>query len=160
MTIEEAIKNREECLKYLEGLGAMATPENVEAVRWSLKALRAYAEKPPCYLEEKDNPYPLCVGRGFANCAHCCLWVDFDEDQDESRVNPPLTLDQLRGMSGEPVWCEEYECWGIVKCDTTGVWAKKPFMVSVFGTCIFTNAEYDIKARALTLYRRRPEVAG
>lgn len=106
MTIEDAIKNRERCLEYLEGLGPMATPENVEAVRWSLKALRAYAEKPPCYQEEKDNPHPLCIGRGFANCAHCCLWTGFGEDQDESRVNPPLTLDQLRGMSGEPVWCQ------------------------------------------------------
>lgn len=42
MTREEAIKNREECLKYLEGLGCKATPECVEAVRWSIKALKAY----------------------------------------------------------------------------------------------------------------------
>ena len=41
MTLEEAIKNREECLRYLEDIGAKATPSCVEAVRWSVKALKA-----------------------------------------------------------------------------------------------------------------------
>lgn len=60
--------------------------------------------KPPCYTAEKDNPYPLCVGRGMTECAHCCLWVYYEPEEDESRVNKPLTLDQLRQMDGEPVW--------------------------------------------------------
>ena len=68
--------------------------------------------------------------------------------------NDPLTMEELRGMSGEPVWCEEYECWGIVKCDTVGVWANKPFLVGVWETRV--NFEYDIEARGLTLYRRKP----
>ena len=51
MTLNEAIKNREKCLNYLIGCGAMATPENVEAVRMSLEALR---EK-----QERENPAPL-----------------------------------------------------------------------------------------------------
>lgn len=41
MTIDEAIKNREDCLKYLENIGRRANPECVEAVRWSVKALKA-----------------------------------------------------------------------------------------------------------------------
>ena len=41
MTLEEAIKNREECLRYLEDIGAKATPSCGEAVRWSVKALKA-----------------------------------------------------------------------------------------------------------------------
>ena len=41
MTIDEAIKNREDCLKYLEGRGEGASPDCVEAVRWSVKALKA-----------------------------------------------------------------------------------------------------------------------
>ena len=45
MAREEAINNREKCLEYLEGIGSMASPECVEAVRWSLKALRAYPAK-------------------------------------------------------------------------------------------------------------------
>ena len=45
MTIEEAIKNRENCLEYLEKSGPLATKENVEAVRLSLVALREKAER-------------------------------------------------------------------------------------------------------------------
>ena len=41
MTREEAIKNLEKCLEYLEGIGLRATRENVEAVRMSIEALRA-----------------------------------------------------------------------------------------------------------------------
>ena len=41
MTIDEAIKNRENCLQYLEGIGQKASPDCVEAVRWSVKALKA-----------------------------------------------------------------------------------------------------------------------
>ena len=41
MTIDEAIKNREDCLKYLEGIGQKADLECTEAVRWSVKALKA-----------------------------------------------------------------------------------------------------------------------
>lgn len=41
MTREEAIQNREDCLKYLEGIGREASPECIEAVRWSVKALKA-----------------------------------------------------------------------------------------------------------------------
>lgn len=41
MTIDEAIKNREDCLKYLEEIGQKASPDCVEAVRWSIKALKA-----------------------------------------------------------------------------------------------------------------------
>ena len=41
MTIDEAIKNREDCLKYLKEIGPKASPNCLEAVRWSVKALQA-----------------------------------------------------------------------------------------------------------------------
>lgn len=41
---------------------------------------------PPCYNPEKDNPYPLCQGRGMAACAHCGIWKDYDESEDEDRA--------------------------------------------------------------------------
>lgn len=41
MRIDEAIKNWEDCLKYLEGIGPKASPDGLEAVRWSVKALKA-----------------------------------------------------------------------------------------------------------------------
>lgn len=69
--------------------------------------------------------------------------------------NDPLALEEMREMGGEPVWCEEHECWGIVACDTVGVWANRPFLVGVRETSV--NFEYDIEARSLTLYRRKPE---
>lgn len=34
--------------------------------------------------------------------------------------NPPLTLDELREMGGEPVWCVDgmmNQCWCLVNCD-------------------------------------------
>lgn len=45
MTIQQAIENRERCLKYLEGCAVGTNPESVEAVRLSLEALREKAER-------------------------------------------------------------------------------------------------------------------
>lgn len=62
---------------------------------------RAQPAELPCYLPEQNNPYPLCVGRGMAACAHCCIWADYEPEEDESRVNRALTLDELRGQNGQ-----------------------------------------------------------
>lgn len=51
MTIEEAIKNREHCLEYLERCAVGTNPECVEAVRLSLVALREKAER-----EKNETP--------------------------------------------------------------------------------------------------------
>lgn len=68
MTLEDAIKNREDCLKYLEGLGQKASPQNVEAVRWSVRALKfmqSLTLTPPNepmtieQLREMDRPTPV-----------------------------------------------------------------------------------------------------
>lgn len=50
----------------------------------------------------------------------------------ESVHNDPLVLDELRQMRGEPVWCKELECYGIVKMEKVGRWANELFLV---GTC-------------------------
>lgn len=60
MTLEEAIKNREECLRYLEDIGAKATPSCVEAVRWSVKALKALR---PITREQ--------VEKAWSGCSYC-----------------------------------------------------------------------------------------
>ena len=57
MTLEEAIKNREDCLKYLEGIGRKASPECMEAVRWSVKALKALH---PVSREKVERVWPGC----------------------------------------------------------------------------------------------------
>ena len=43
-------------------------------------------QNPPCYIEEKDNPYPLCEGRGMPACAHCGIWKDYNPEEDEKRA--------------------------------------------------------------------------
>lgn len=58
MTLEEAIKNREECLRYLEDIGAKATPSCVEAVRWSVKALKALR---PITREQVEKAWRGCA---------------------------------------------------------------------------------------------------
>ena len=31
-----------------------------------------------CFLQEKDNPYPLCIGRGLEECKDCQLRADWE----------------------------------------------------------------------------------
>lgn len=57
MTLEEAIKNREDFLKYLEGIGRKSRPECAEAVRWSVKALKALR---PVSREQVEKVFPGC----------------------------------------------------------------------------------------------------
>lgn len=75
--------------------------------------------------------------------------------QQEQERNKPLTINELRHMAGEPVYCLELQCWGIVKVETTGKWINKPFLVGVFGGVL--NFEHEIKKRRYTLYRYKPE---
>ena len=78
----------------------------------------------------------------------------------DAQPNEPLTLEELRRMGGKPVWCEELQCWGIVKYETVGAWKNKPFLAGVWQNPDFETAvsfEYDIKSRGLTLYRRPPK---
>ena len=76
----------------------------------------------------------------------------------ESVHNDPLVLDELRQMRGEPVWCKELECYGIVKMEKVGSWANELFLVGTWHNGdAAVNFEYDIKSRGLTLYRHKPE---
>ena len=70
MTLEEAIKNREDCLKYLEGIGRKASPECMEAVRWSVKALKALR---PVSREqvEKVRHGRWIKHEGYDECSEC-----------------------------------------------------------------------------------------
>ena len=64
----------------------------------------------------------------------------------------------LHLMRGEPVWCKELECYGIVKMEKVGSWANELFLVGTWHNGdAAVNFEYDIKSRGLTLYRHKPE---
>ena len=80
MTIDEAIKNREDCLKYLEGIGPKASPDCLEAVRWSVKALKALrpvsreqVEKvwSGCEKCHNQDNWPPWIEKGFVYCPKC-----------------------------------------------------------------------------------------
>lgn len=43
-----------------------------------------------------------------------------------------LTVEELREMAGQPVWCPEEEAYGIVMCDKQGKWAGIPFLHGVW----------------------------
>lgn len=65
-----------------------------------------------------------------------------------------LTLEELKEMSGQPVWCPELKSYGIVKCEGV-IWKDNPFLCGVqydseYGTAV--NFEYDIQKRGLTCY--------
>lgn len=64
-----------------------------------------------------------------------------------------LTLEELKEMSGQPVWCTELKAYGIIKCESDGRWKDNPFLCGVIhdsehGTAV--NFEYDIRKRGLT----------
>lgn len=74
--------------------------------------------------------------------------------------NEALTMEQLREMDGEPVWCEwlldadrriEYGAWFIVVVGEYGLELKKPLD---FGCYVCKNENYGTEWLA---YRRPPE---
>lgn len=65
----------------------------------------------------------------------------------------PLTLEELRQMAGNPVYCPKIKAYGIVKYETIGIWAGVPFLVGVwhrYGVAV--NFEYNIVKRKLKCY--------
>ena len=87
------------------------------------------------------------------------------EKQHTPPANPPLTLDELREMVGEPVWVAEVEAYAIVKADKVGVWATTVFIAGVSYQAaieqdIGVNFELDVKKRGLHCYRHKPEREG
>ena len=98
MTIDEAIKNREDCLKYLEGVGPKASPDCIAAVRWSIKALKALRPVSRERVEEikgvwifNDDWWEFQCSechKGIGNiekfkfCPHCGARMDKEDEHD------------------------------------------------------------------------------
>lgn len=68
--------------------------------------------------------------------------------------NDPLTLEELREMGGEPVWCKDCSRYGTISVDTKGVWEGIPFFSFRYEDVNFC---WNVDDRNLTLYRRKPE---
>lgn len=91
MTIDEAIKNREDCLKYLEEIGQKASPDCVEAVRWSVKALKALRPVSREQVEKVWRGEWMGSADGYADgelvydiweCSQCGYVIDEEDDPD------------------------------------------------------------------------------
>lgn len=76
--------------------------------------------------------------------------------QEEQENQKLLTLDELQTMAGEPVWCSEYQCYGIIEIETVGCWANIPFLVGVWhDRGVVEKFEHNIIKRRLTLFRSK-----
>ena len=83
MTIDEAIKNREDCLKYLEEIGPKASHDCLEAVRWSVKALKALR---PVSREQVEKVWRGEFSNGARYKYHCEIYCH------SSRTRPCLGI--------------------------------------------------------------------
>ena len=92
---------------------------------------------PPCYVPDGDGCAYQIYGDNndepIDRCKSCPLCQsDKIRHKQESVHNDPLVLDELRQMRGEPVWCKELECYGIVKMEKVGSWANELFLVGTW----------------------------
>lgn len=73
----------------------------------------------------------------------------------------PLTINELKNMAGQPVWCQEENVYGIVMCDKSGPYAGIPFLQGVHyqnQNGIGTVFNLNIIGRKLKCYRIMDEV--
>lgn len=112
MTLEEAIKNREDCMKYLEGLGSKASPDCLEAVRWSVKALKALRPVSREQVEKVWRGCEYCSGdrppeggceiKDYAETCEECRFCDTTlERPPEGEERHMTNADKIRAMSDE-----------------------------------------------------------
>lgn len=127
------------CDKAISALRAQVAAEKDN----QLKTTWATPESCPRCMEHLSMDWSFCP-----ECGRPTNWSK----------NEPLSPEELREMAGEPAWCVEYQCWGIVQIDTIGRWANKLFFAGSFHLGgLTTNFERDIEQCGLTLYRRKPE---
>lgn len=75
--------------------------------------------------------------------------IDALEEQDNQPANEPLTLEELRGMDGEPVWIEGGRFWALVS-----VSGRIVYLTENSGEMVY--AEKWMKHMG-NIYRRKPE---
>lgn len=65
-----------------------------------------------------------------------------------------LTVEELREMAGQPVWCPEEDAYGIVMCDKHGKWAGIPFLHGMWQQDeVGVEFNHNIIGRKLKCYR-------
>lgn len=90
--------------------------------------------------------------------AAALLRVMLTHAQDETRMNRPLTLDELREMEGEPVWVvvntgiDQLSFWTLVEVREESI-----FLTNNLGGRTEYAADVELEADCITVYRRKPE---
>ena len=126
MTIQQAIENRERCLKYLEGCAVGTNPESVEAVRLSLEALREKAEREdpqPLTIEElrQMDGQPVFLKYSIAQC-QCSGWNVIDSvylteygdylEHKEGKLYSVVGMEMVKFITGQSFATQKYgETW-------------------------------------------------
>ena len=85
-----------------------------EAIDMAISALSPPNEPPSCYQPDGDGCAYQCYDgddEPIDKCKECPLCYS-DKQRHHTPPNEPLTLDELREMSGEPVWIVEQPDWG------------------------------------------------
>lgn len=91
----------------------------------------------------------LCCGKKKYEAIDCSISALRERI---ARQNPKLlTLDELRGMGGEPVWVIDISKWAIVEVDSNGGWAGVPFVNG-------GSFNWNVEARGLKCCRTKPEL--
>lgn len=79
MTLEHSSQTEEEREDtYLSGYSARAVIHG-DWMEWSITELEL-PERSTCFTPEKDNPYPLCIGKDMGQCKECQLRADWEPD--------------------------------------------------------------------------------
>lgn len=67
----------------------------------------------------------------------------------------PLTMDELKQMKGELVYCEEKDTYGFIEIPVIGLWKDKPHFTPLQSS---DNVSIDIKKENLTCYSVDPKI--
>ena len=79
------------------------------------------------------------------------------EGKEVPETPEPLTLEELQGMNGQPVWIAEENAWGIVAVDTCGFYEGRPFVKFRYDSIW---CDYDVEKRNLHCYRCKSKSGG
>lgn len=82
--------------------------------------------------------------------------IDLLKTNPEAQPNEPLTLEELRGMDGQPVWLDRGPGYG-GHCVLVQVWAKSTniiYLIQANGSVLHLEVEIDNGAK---FYRRPPK---
>lgn len=129
----------------------------------AISALSPPNETPPCYQPDGDGCAYQCYDgddEPIDKCKECPLCYS-DKQRYLTPPNEPLTIEQLREMDGEPVWCkwllpedraiEQGKWFIVISGDKAGLEIKRP---AEYG-CHF--CKIDDYGKTWLAYRRPPE---